>query len=106
MTTLRAVLFDFDGTLWDSETAVFGVFRQLYREHGHELTLGMWSAAIGTLGGFDPYASLNQLVGGGFDVEDVRPGQEGSGGRARVPSVRVSRRSCVSSTTRASDGRS
>ena len=46
MTTLRAVLFDFDGTLWDSETAVFGVFRQLYREQGHELTLGMWSAAI------------------------------------------------------------
>ena len=71
MTTLRAVLFDFDGTLWDSETAVFGVFRELYREHGHELTLGMWSAAIGTLGGFDPYASLNQLVGGGLDVEEV-----------------------------------
>ena len=42
MTTLRAVLFDFDGTLWDSETAVFGVFRELYREHGHELTMGMW----------------------------------------------------------------
>ena len=36
---LRAVLFDFDGTLWDSETAVYGVFRDLYEEHGHELTL-------------------------------------------------------------------
>ena len=72
MTTLRAVLFDFDGTLWDSETAVFGVFRELYREHGHELTLGTWSAAIGTLGGFDPYASLHELVGDGLDIEDVR----------------------------------
>ena len=30
--SLRAVLFDFDGTLWDSETAVFGVFRGLYAE--------------------------------------------------------------------------
>src|SRR4029453_15888746 len=51
---LRAVLFDFDGTLWDSETAVYGVFRDVYEEHGHELTLPTWSAAIGTLGGFDP----------------------------------------------------
>ncbi len=69
---LRAVLFDFDGTIWDSETAVFGVFVELYREHGHELTLPTWSAAIGTLGGFDPYASLHELVGDGFDVEEVR----------------------------------
>ena len=72
MTTLRAVLFDFDGTLWDSETAVFGVFRELYREHGKELTLRTWSAAIGTLDGFDPYASLQELVGGRLDVEQVR----------------------------------
>jgi HAD superfamily hydrolase (TIGR01509 family) len=68
---LRAVLFDFDGTLWDSETAVFGVFSQLFAEHGQELTLQTWSAAIGTLGGFDPYASLNELVGGGLDVEEL-----------------------------------
>jgi len=66
------VLFDFDGTLWDSETAVFGVFRELYREHRHELTLQTWSAAIGTFGGFDAYATLNELVGGGLDVEHLR----------------------------------
>jgi HAD superfamily hydrolase (TIGR01509 family) len=66
------VLFDFDGTLWDSETAVFGVFRELYREHGHELTLQTWSAAIGTFGGFDAYGTLNELVGGGLDVEQLR----------------------------------
>lgn len=73
MTTpaLRAVLFDFDGTLWDSETAVFGVFRELYQEHGQELTLETWSAAIGTLGGFDAYGTLNGLAGGGLDVEGI-----------------------------------
>ena len=73
---LRAVLFDFDGTLWDSETAVFGVFRELYREHGHELTLQTWSAAIGTVGGFDAYGTLNELVGGGLDAESLRAGAE------------------------------
>jgi HAD superfamily hydrolase (TIGR01509 family) len=66
-----AVLFDFDGTLWDSETAVFGVFRDLFGDHGQELTPETWSAAIGTVGGFDPYASLTELVDG-LDVEQVR----------------------------------
>lgn len=73
---LRAVLFDFDGTLWDSETAVFGVFRDLYAEHGHELMLPTWSAAIGTVGGFDPYAELNRLRNDGLDVEDLRASTE------------------------------
>ena len=76
MTTLRAVLFDFDGTLWDSESAVFGVFRELFAEHGHELTLPTWSAAIGTLDGFDPYGTLNGLVGGGLDLEEIRDATE------------------------------
>ncbi len=71
MTTPGAVLFDFDGTLWDSETAVFGVFRELFADHGRELTLQTWSAAIGTVGGFDPYAYLAELVDG-VDVERVR----------------------------------
>jgi HAD superfamily hydrolase (TIGR01509 family) len=83
----RAVLFDFDGTLWDSETAVFGVFRDLFGEHGQELTLTMWSTAIGTLGGFDPYATLQELTGGALDVEAVREGTEARIGEAarRVP---------------------
>ena len=83
----RAVLFDFDGTLWDSETAVFGVFRDLFAEHGQELTLTMWSAAIGTLGGFDPYATLQELTGGALDVEAVRERTEARIGEAasRVP---------------------
>ena len=71
MTTPEAVLIDFDGTLWDSETAVFGVFRGLFADHGQELMLHTWSAAIGTIGGFDPYAYLAQLVDG-MDVEQVR----------------------------------
>jgi HAD superfamily hydrolase (TIGR01509 family) len=76
VTSLRAVLFDFDGTLWDSETAVFGVFRDLFDEHGHELTLQTWSAAIGTFGGFDPYAALNELEGGALDVDELRQSTE------------------------------
>lgn len=71
MTAPLAVLFDFDGTIWDSETAVFGVFHRLFADHGQDLTLQTWSAAIGTVGGFDPYASLAELVDG-LDPEQVR----------------------------------
>jgi HAD superfamily hydrolase (TIGR01509 family) len=69
---LRAVLFDFDGTLWDSETAVFRVMRDLYRRHGQELSLETWAGAIGTLSGFDPYAALGELTDVGPEPEIVR----------------------------------
>jgi HAD superfamily hydrolase (TIGR01509 family) len=75
--SLRAVLFDFDGTLWDSETAVFGVFREFYADHGQELTLPMWSAAIGTVGGFDPYTELQRLhADDDLDLDDLRTSTE------------------------------
>jgi beta-phosphoglucomutase-like phosphatase (HAD superfamily) len=105
---LRAVLFDFDGTLWDSESAVYGVFRDLYGEHGHELTLPTWSAAIGTLGGFDPYAELGRLRGLPFDVDEVRARTEERIREAadHVPCAQGSPRSSGSSTRRACRGRS
>jgi HAD superfamily hydrolase (TIGR01509 family) len=72
----QAVLFDFDGTLWDSETAVYEVMRDLYRTHGHELPIETWSEAVGTLDAFDPYLALHELTGAGFDLDAVRAGTE------------------------------
>jgi beta-phosphoglucomutase-like phosphatase (HAD superfamily) len=71
---IRALLFDFDGTLWDSESAVFDAYRQLYAEHGHDLPAAEWATGVGTLGGFDPVADLAARLGrelaerGGPDV--------------------------------------
>jgi HAD superfamily hydrolase (TIGR01509 family) len=69
---VQAVLFDFDGTLWDSETAVFEVMRDLYRAHGHDLSIETWSQAVGTLDAFDPYVVLHELTDAGFDLDAVR----------------------------------
>ena len=99
--SLRAVLFDFDGTLWDSETAVFGVFRELYAEHGNELTLRTWSAAIGTVGGFDPYAALNRLHDDRLDLEDLRATTEA---RIRETAGQVPLRPGVAGFLRQLDG--
>jgi len=66
---IRAVLFDFDGLIIDTETAWFEAFEELYREHGHELTLEQFALCIGTsLDAFDPYQQLIDLgVGIGRD---------------------------------------
>ena len=95
-----AVLFDFDGTLWDSETAVFRVFRDVFSEHGHELTLPTWSAAIGTLGGFDPYAELGRLHVDGLDLEAIRASTEA---RIREAASRVPLRPGVAAFLRQLD---
>jgi HAD superfamily hydrolase (TIGR01509 family) len=64
---LKALLFDFDGLLIDTEGPSYRSWAELYEQHGHELTLDAWSAAIGTIGGFDPEADLS---GRGVVLED------------------------------------
>jgi HAD superfamily hydrolase (TIGR01509 family) len=60
---VRGLLFDFDGLIVDTESPSFAAWRWLYEQHGQELALDRWSAAIGTLGGFDPLDHLESLVG-------------------------------------------
>jgi HAD superfamily hydrolase (TIGR01509 family) len=69
---VRAFLFDFDGLIVDTETPSMASWQELYRAHGQELTLERWSAAIGTIDGFDPVAHLEELVGP-IDRERVLP---------------------------------
>lgn len=69
---VRALLFDFDGTIVDTESAAFQAWRETFEEHGHELLLRDWSAAIGTIGGYDPVRELERLTGRRLDPEAVR----------------------------------
>jgi len=89
---VRALLFDFDGLVLDTETPSVVSWQQLYREHGHELPLDRWATLVGTVGAhFDPMAHLEALVGSPLDrtallerrrlheltlteAEDLRPG--------------------------------
>lgn len=59
MPAIRALIFDFDGTILDTETAWYEAFREAYLEHKVELTLDMYGKCIGTsLHVFDPYEYL------------------------------------------------
>jgi HAD superfamily hydrolase (TIGR01509 family) len=66
---VRALLFDFDGLIVDTESPSLAAWRWLYAQHGQELSLDRWSAAIGTVGGFDALAHLESLVGSKLDRE-------------------------------------
>jgi HAD superfamily hydrolase (TIGR01509 family) len=60
---VSALLFDFDGLIVDTETPSLASWQELYREHGHELPLDRWATLVGTVGGWDPFETLEELVG-------------------------------------------
>jgi HAD superfamily hydrolase (TIGR01509 family) len=68
---IRAFLFDFDGLILDTETASRAGWQWLYREHGHELPPEKWSLMVGTVGGWDPWGHLEELVGSTLDRESL-----------------------------------
>jgi HAD superfamily hydrolase (TIGR01509 family) len=69
--TCRALIFDFDGLIIDSETPLFEIWAAIYREHGHTLTLDHWQHALGTQGGFDPYEDLSTRIARAVDRESL-----------------------------------
>jgi HAD superfamily hydrolase (TIGR01509 family) len=60
---LRALVFDFDGTMLDTETPEFESWQAVYQEHGAELLLEDWGRGIGTWGAFDPWHDLETKSG-------------------------------------------
>lgn len=70
---IQAIVFDFDGLIFDTETAEFEAYSELYREHGQELSLKLWAECIGTYPSpFDPYEELQKLVGSPLDIDQLR----------------------------------
>jgi HAD superfamily hydrolase (TIGR01509 family) len=65
---IRALVFDFDGLILETETPAHQSWAEIYREHGHDLPMDLWHNYIGSDTGFDPAGHLAALVGEGFDV--------------------------------------
>lgn len=64
---IRALVFDFDGLILETETPAYESWAEIFREHGHELPLDRWHDYVGSDAGFDPAGHLAALVGEGFD---------------------------------------
>ncbi|HET8568437.1 MAG TPA: HAD-IA family hydrolase [Candidatus Limnocylindria bacterium] len=71
--SLRALVFDFDGLLLETETPSYTAWAEIYREHGEELPLDKWFDYLGREGGwFDALAYLRERVAGDHDWEAIR----------------------------------
>ncbi len=69
----RALIFDFDGLILETEASIFECIGEIYRDHGAELTLDIWHRVIGGTGGrFDVYDHLEQIAGVTLDRDALR----------------------------------
>jgi HAD superfamily hydrolase (TIGR01509 family) len=68
---IKALFFDFDGVLWDSEVAGLESWRETFAEYGQQLSLDRFATRLGTLGGADLIAELQWLAGTPLDRETV-----------------------------------
>ena len=76
---IKALVFDFDGLILETETPDFEAWSEIYREHGHELPRERWVENIGASAWpFDALEHLASLVLpiGPLDREAVRAKQE------------------------------
>jgi HAD superfamily hydrolase (TIGR01509 family) len=64
---IKALIFDFDGTILDTETPEFQAWTELYQQYDQTLDIQRWGVGIGTWGAFDPIAHLEELTGQTFD---------------------------------------
>lgn len=70
--SIAAILFDFDGTLLDTETTIYEVWCELFERHGATLDRALWQTTLGTHGALDPIAHLVDLLGRELPREELR----------------------------------
>ncbi len=69
---IQALIFDFDGTILDTESPEFDVWQGVYARHGEVLEIAEWGKGIGTWDAFDPHAHLERLTGSALDLDALR----------------------------------
>jgi HAD superfamily hydrolase (TIGR01509 family) len=73
VTTIKALLFDFDGLILETERPAFQAWDEIFRDHGVELSPERWRDYIGREGGwFDVYTHLEELTGRPVDRDALK----------------------------------
>src|SRR4030042_5817285 len=71
---IRAIIFDFDGLILETEEPTYKSWQAVYRSFGFPLPFSTFSSMVGTThGDFDPRAHLQSLVAENIDWERVEP---------------------------------
>lgn len=71
---IKALIFDFDGLILDTETPEVLVWQSIYKEHGFELPVEEWEKTVGGYGisSFDPAKNLSLLTQGRLDPVSLK----------------------------------
>jgi HAD superfamily hydrolase (TIGR01509 family) len=70
---IRGIIFDFDGTILDTETPSYQTWLEVFDAHGCTFPLLDWSAGLGSNGaGFDSFDHLEAQLGRPVDREAIR----------------------------------
>ena len=70
---IRALVFDFDGLIIDTEVPVYRAWAEVYERYGLELSAEFWSTIIGHGDDrFDPMADLERRLGRALDRDAVQ----------------------------------
>lgn len=70
---IRALLFDFDGTIVDTEICDYQAWRTVYNFYGFDLPLEIWSPGFhGAVEQFDPYKELEARLGRPLQRHTIR----------------------------------
>jgi putative hydrolase of the HAD superfamily len=68
---IKALIFDFDGLVLDTETPEYTALNKVYSEYGQSLSVEMYGLVVGSQysNEFEPVAHLQQLMGKPLDVD-------------------------------------
>jgi HAD superfamily hydrolase (TIGR01509 family) len=66
---IKAIIFDFDGLILDTETHEFEVLNEIFGQHGTILPIEIWGKVIGTAASFRPFTYLEEQVNKKLDQQ-------------------------------------
>ncbi len=73
LTMIKALVFDFDGLMVDTETPAYDAWEEIYQEYGCTLPLEVWAAVLGGSGNeFDACAYLAEQSGQAIDADAIK----------------------------------
>ena len=68
---VRALIFDFDGLIVDSESPGFQAWSEIYASYGCSLPFDKYAVCIGTIDGFDLHGYLQEQSGRSLDRAEL-----------------------------------